>query len=345
MFDRVGPVQSQVPRAPFLAVASRLPGTTYATMTDLFARHRLVKTSNIRGTVHTSTRRQFGWLNAVAARTRANALRSNLRLSRLTVDEVAAQIERFCADDWRPRAEIVAHTLSWVADQEATPDIADLDAPGVHNLIWGHSGLIRRPRDAAWEKRTDIYHRTAAVILPDLQPVDADQAVTELVRLHLGAYGPATRRDLAFFLGEGSTRIDRALERLGDEVVRLSGPGTAPYLDLADPPTGGQVDPGLRLLPEFDGLLLGYHQSGRYRFIDEAHLPQIWAKANGLFSPVVLHEGRLVASWRTLTSGSRTDVEVQMFPGLRRLGEDLFSGPVAALEAILGLHVNDVRVG
>ena len=64
LFNRLGPIQSQVPRAPFLAVASRLPGVSYKTVNDLFDEHRLLKTSNLRGTVHTSTRDQFGWLDA-----------------------------------------------------------------------------------------------------------------------------------------------------------------------------------------------------------------------------------------------------------------------------------------
>ena len=55
LFDRLGPIQSQVPRAPFLAASSRLPGVAYDTVNGLFADHRLVKTSSLRGTVHTST--------------------------------------------------------------------------------------------------------------------------------------------------------------------------------------------------------------------------------------------------------------------------------------------------
>ena len=71
LFWRLGPIQSQVPRAPFLTISSRLPGVTYDTVCELFESHQLVKTSNIRGTVHSSVPEQFGWLDAVARRTRA----------------------------------------------------------------------------------------------------------------------------------------------------------------------------------------------------------------------------------------------------------------------------------
>jgi hypothetical protein len=71
LMRRLGPIQSQVPRAPFLTLSSRLPGVRYETVSELFESHQLVKTSNIRGTVHTSVVEQFGWLDAVARSTRA----------------------------------------------------------------------------------------------------------------------------------------------------------------------------------------------------------------------------------------------------------------------------------
>jgi hypothetical protein len=71
LFQRLGPIQSQVPRAPFLTISSRLPGVSYDTVCALFEAHQLLKTSNIRGTVHTSVPEQFAWLDAVARRSRA----------------------------------------------------------------------------------------------------------------------------------------------------------------------------------------------------------------------------------------------------------------------------------
>jgi len=70
----------------------------------------------------------------------------------------------------------------------------------------------------------------------------------------------------------------------------------------------------------------------------------VWAKVNGLFSPVVLFAGRLVASWRTITKGRRTDIEVSMLDPHPPLAEDLFTDAVAATERVLDLRVTDVRV-
>ena len=344
LFRRLGPIQSQVPRAPFLTISSRLPGVSYDVVCSMFEAHQLLKTSNIRGTVHTSLPEQFGWLDAVARRSRAAQLRNVLKLHDVTPEQLAAEIEAFTSDDWTPRSKIVAHARTWLAERETGPA---LQVPDVlsDSLLWGHSGLVRRPRDLRWEKRTDIFHQRVRSLLPDLGEYDFAEALTELVRVHLGSYGPALREDLAFFFGAGLGAIDQALRHLDDEVVHLRGPNDEDYLDLADSPEGDASDPGLRLLPEYDGLLVGYHGRHRTRFLTEQQLPKVWAKVNGLFSPVVLHGGRLVASWKTITKGRRTDIEVTMLDPHPVLADDLFDDAIAATEQVLDLKITDLRVG
>ena len=343
LLQRLGPIQSQVPRAPFLTISSRLPGVSYDTVCGLFESHQLVKTSNIRGTVHTSVRDQFGWLNAVARRTREARLRSALKLQEISPEQLAIEIEAFTSTDWRPRSEIVAHARAWLAERGTGNATAGPD-PLSDSLIWGHSGLLRRPRDARWEKRTDIYHRRARSVLPDLPEWDFAESLTKLVRVHLGSYGPALREDLAFFFGVGFSAVDDALRRLDDEVIHLRGPNDEDYLDLADAPLDGASDPGLRLLPEFDGLLVGYHGRHRTRFLTEQQLPKVWAKVNGLFTPVVLYGGHLVAAWRTITKSRRTDIEVTMLDPHPVLSDDLFGDAIAATEQVLDLKITDLRV-
>jgi hypothetical protein len=344
LFGRLGPIQSQVPRAPFLAASSRLPGVAYATICDLFERHELLKTSNLRGTVHTTGREQFPAVDVVARRLRAAAMGTVLKLDRVTPEQLVAEIEVFATDDWRPRAEVVAHARSWLREHESAEAAAAVGDTLSESLIWGHSGLVRRPKDERWDKRTDTFHRRVRSLLPDLPLPDFASALMSLARVHLGAYGPALREDVAFFCGVGLGAVDAAVAALGDEVVRLAGPQRDDYLHLAEPPATGPVDPGVRLLPEFDGLFVGFQGRNRFRFLTEAQLAQVWAKANGLFSPVVLHEGRVVASWRTLGTGRRVDLEVIMLDPYPELPEDAFTDAVAALELVLDLTIRDVRV-
>jgi hypothetical protein len=344
LFNRLGPIQSQVPRAPFLTAASRLPGVSYQTINGLFEEHRLLKTSNLRGTVHTSTREQFGWLDAVGRRSRAAQLRNYLKLDRLDPADVVAEVEAFADADWRPRAEIVAHLREWLVERESPASAAVVQGTLPESLLWGHSGLLRRPRDQRWEKRTDIYHRRARSVLPEIENYEFSTALSELVRVHLGSYGPATREDLCFFFGTTLRAVDTAVRDLGDDVVQLEGPEEQHYFDLADPPRHGKDDPGLRLLPEFDGLFVGYAGTNRTRFLTAQQLPSVWAKVNGMFKPIVLYGGHIVATWQTLTVGQRTAIEVRMLDPHPPLPEHLLSDAVAATEQALALRIGDLRV-
>ena len=315
----------------------------YETVCSLFESHQLVKTSNIRGTVHSSVVEQFAWLDAVARGTRGKQLRNILKLKRVTPEQLAAELEAFTDSDWQPRSEIVSHARVWLAEREVTEAAQGPDVLS-DSLIWGHSGLLRRPRDTRWEKRTDIYHRRARSLLPDLPDYDFASALTQLVRVHLGSYGPALREDLTFFFGTGLAAVDDAVRRLGDEVLYVRGPNDEDYLDLTESPPGGTSDPGLRLLPEYDGLLVGYHGRHRTRFLTEQQLPKVWAKVNGLFSPVVLYDGRLVATWKMITKGRRTDIEVTMLDPHPVLADHLFADAIAATEHVLDLKITDLRV-
>lgn len=345
---RLGPLQSQVPRAPFLTASSRLPGVAYATVRDLFASFRLVKTTSLRGTVHTTLASQHGCVDAVARHTRAGALRRALGLVRTTPDDVAAALEGFADRDWRTRPELVDHLRRWLAEHES-PAAAERLTGTRDNLVWGHSGLLRRPPDDRWEKRTDVHHRRACALLPGQDRPDQDRptvavALAALVRRQIGAAGPLTRRDLASWSGAGLTLVDAAVRSLGDEVVRAPGPGGEEYLDLAEPPPPARTGPGVRLLPEFDALLLAYHPSHRTRFLSEDDLAAVWAKVNGQCAPVVLHEDRVVATWRTLPRGRRTDVEVTVLPGHRAPSEDLLGEAAQDAGRALDLAVGEVRL-
>ena len=229
----------------------------------------------------------------------------------------------------------------WRTVKQAMPPTVRICSP---TACSGATGLLRRPRDMRWEKRTDIFHQRARSLLPGLPEWDFEEALTELVRVHLGSYGPALREDLAFFFGAGLGAVDDVDGGLGDEVIRLRGPNDEDYLDLADAPGAGTPDPGLRLLPEFDGLLVGYHGRNRTRFLTEQQLPKVWAKVNGLFSPVVLYDGQLVASWKTITKGRRTDIEVTMLDPHPILADDLFGDAIAATAQVLDLAITDLRI-
>jgi hypothetical protein len=348
LIRRVGPVQSQVARSPFVAVASRLPGATYDAVTAAYESFDIVRGSNLRGTVHTCAREQHPLLDAVTRRSMAAGWRNHLRLTVCTPVEVQAGIEAFATGQWRTPEELRAHLVDWLAEHETEDSAERARTTGVGRAFAHvHSAMIRRPlAGAAWDRQTAPGYRVAADVLGEHRSAwvdDTDAALVALVRQHLAAYGPANRRDIAWWSGDGLRNVDAALVTLADELTERPGPDGQIYYDLLEAPSGG-AEPGVRLLPEFDAVVVGYDPKSRDRFLDPDHLPHIWAQQNGLFSAGVLVDGRLVASWRFAGSGDERRIEIETFPGLRRVAESDVADQVTALEKALDVRITDVGV-
>jgi hypothetical protein len=348
LIERVGPIQSQVARSPFVTVSSRLPGAPHAAIIEAYESLRVVRGSNLRGTVHTAARDHHRLLDAVTRHAMEKGWRRSLKLERTSVSDVQAGIEDFARDQWRTPEQLRQHLVAWLDEHEGQAAAEAAETTGVGRAFAHvHSGLVRRPLDgAAWDRQTAPGYRTASDLLGEgprggLDPADALAALT---RQHLRAFGPASRRDVAWWTGEGLTAVDAALAALADELTERPGPDDQTYYDLIAAPTGGHADPGLRLLPEYDAVVVGYDPKSRDRFLDPAHLPRIWMSANGVFSAGVLAGGRLVAAWKIVADKSRRRIEVEMFPGVRRLNEDDLANQVTALEAALAIEVDDVAI-
>ncbi len=344
LVERIAPLQSQAPRAPFATVAARLPGTAYADLVALFEDHRLIKASTLRGTVFTSGRREFGWCQRIAAEGRVAFLATQTKVPPDDVRALLSAVEDAAAD-WRSWDDLLDHARGLMA--AGPPAVADR-ADQVRFLLWGQAGLLRRPPDTAWHKRTDVLRRSAATALPDLTAYAFDDAVLARVERHLRAYGPVTVDDVCFFLGIRKTPLRRALAALGDRVITGVGPSDQPMVDLDDEHAARSGPPeaasGVHLLAEFDGLLLGFAKPGRQRFLDAAQLDLVWSAKNAICAPMVLSEGRIVGRWTTVGTGRRVRLDVTMLPPHPPLPDHALATAARALEAVLDLEVRDVRV-
>jgi hypothetical protein len=135
-----------------------------------------------------------------------------------------------------------------------------------------------------------------------------EEALAALARRYLAAYGPAEPRDLAAWSGLAAADVRAAWATLGgdlEEVTVRRRPAWRLRATPAPPPRA----PIVRLLPAFDTALLG-HRS-RELIVDPEHARRV-RPGGGWLHPVVLVDGRAVATWR-LAGG---DVTVEPFSAL-----------------------------
>jgi hypothetical protein len=334
MLERVGPVQSQTARSPFLALAARFPGVTREAIAAAYDAGKVVRGSTIRGTVHTATPAAYAALGAATRLGQRGLWQRLLRLENGRLEDLWAATEAF-ATDWRRVDELQAHLHDWMVAHEGHDPLEGQQVG--RYLAFGHGGLVRRPANGDWTGQGDPLYRTLPPVVA-ATPADA-------VRLHLRSHGPASRHDVAWWSGLGLRVVDEVLDEVVDDLglTGETGPDGRTYLDLPDAPEPRSVA-GVRLLPEFDALMCGYDPPARERFADPAHLRRLWSGANGLVLPPLLVDGRITGYWRSPGSARRRPVDVVWFARTRRPRKAELEEPVAALEAALGITVTEITL-
>jgi hypothetical protein len=331
---RMGPIQSQTARSPYAALGARLPGVTHESVTAAYESLAIVRGSTIRGTVHTSTADHHALLDATTRLGQRSLWVRHLGLAHHEVEDVWRATEEFARDAWRTPAELLVQRGTGHRVHRVDVPKAGVTGLGRYHAF-GHGGLLRRPLKGSWSGQGAPGYRTATALLPGREV--PDDPVLAAVRLHLASYGPASRRDVAWWSGLGLRQVDGLLERL--DLTWRDGPDGQPYADVPEALPGRDL-PGVRLLPEFDAVLCGYDPKARDRFVAPDHHALLWHQNNGYMLAPVLIDGRIGGHWRIEGSGATRSLAISLFAGARRPRKSELEEPVVALTAVL-----DVRLG
>jgi hypothetical protein len=136
------------------------------------------------------------------------------------------------------------------------------------------------------------------------------EALRELARRYLAAYGPATRQDFAAWWGESAKDTEILLDSLDTVAVEVDG-ARAFLLErdaralLSLNPTGA-----VRLLPAFDPYVIGAPRRGGLFPIEQK--PRIF-RGQGWISATLLVDGRIEGVWRQDRRGGKLTLTVETF--------------------------------
>ncbi|MEV6944077.1 winged helix DNA-binding domain-containing protein [Streptomyces sp. NPDC051172] len=347
--DAMLAAHAQVLSAAEVSVGVRTAGTTRAAVrAALWDERTLVKTHGPRGTVHLLPARELPlWCSALpAVPSTAGPFAPGVRVTeeqaRQIVAAIADALEGVSLTIDELSEEVVARTGSWAGDR-VMPAFQGL-WPRWRQVLHraGQSGALCFGPNRG---RKVTYTRP-----PHFAPLPPDEAVRELVRRYLRAYGPATPQNFAKWLaapGGWAAKLFGALAGAGEieEVVFEGARGCWVVAGDTEFPKGRL--PGVRLLPYFDAY--GIAAQPRELLFPGAAYGRALAGGQAGNYPVLLVDGVVAGVWHQRRRGRRTTVTVESLGRLtarqeRELGEQVERvGEV--LEAAAELVIGEVAAG
>ena len=144
--------------------------------------------------------------------------------------------------------------------------------------------------------------------------VEPADALADITRRWLRAYGPGTREGLARWWGiPSAARAQKMLDALGDEAVEVDVEGKRLRMLAADAEEAAAISPqrSALLVPGFDQWVVGAAR-GEAALLDPAQKARVYRQA-GWISAALLVNGRIEGVWRHERKGKRLTVELEPF--------------------------------
>jgi hypothetical protein len=334
------------PASTFLAALARTPGgTTDDVERALYDDRTLVRVLAMRRTLFAVPREDVGIVLVGAG---ADIGRQQRKLLEKML------VESGVTDDpgpWVDRAEAAALAAMDGAGEIMSTELAKADpllgtrveiAPGTKYAttasiasrmltLMSADGMVVRTRPRGGWTSTQFRWATLDDWVGQVERPDTATASSEMARLWLRSYGPASLDDLQWWTGWTKTRTRAALATLDTVEVDLDG---SPGLLLADDAEPVPVpDPWVALLPALDPSAMGW----KHRDFCLGPHRELLYDVNGNAGPTVWADGRMVGGW-----AQRDDGEVVV-----RLLDDVGAQTKASIEersAALTTMLGDVRL-
>ncbi len=285
-------LQAQDLRASWLQVRARSRGLTAADVRRATDRDRsVVRTWALRGTLHALAAQDVRWLVALLGPTweqRGRRRRAQLGLDDATCGRALAAVEEILEEATAPptRAELIA-----AANAEGAGVQAAGQAPAHLLALAAHRGLVVRAADRGAEPTYALARRWLPE-QPDREPADA---LAELARRHVSAFGPSDAADLATWAGVSLGLARRGLAAIRDELEPVEVRGAPAWLPAGTAGAQPRRDPVVRLLGAFDTWLLGVRD--RSLALDPRHARAVQA-GGGWLHPTLVVDGLIAGTWR-----------------------------------------------
>ncbi len=332
-------VHAQVQSAAELSLCLRVPG---AHRSDI----SLVRTYGPRGTVHLFAAddaglfmaatahaglddRTPGWLTSIQRDQVVAEIGTALAARDLTIDELGEAVTG-ALDSWAADAVVPAFGGYWPRWRSAVGSAA---YAGV--LCFGAS-----------RGRTLTYgspHR----LVPGFHRPPGPTALAEVVRRYLRSYGPASADHFAKWMGMRPSAAARAFQSIVDDLALVTLDGESMYVNADDADFPPRSISTVRLLPHFDGYVVGCHPRSKVFPADAAARALKRGQAGTV--PTVLVDGEVAGVWHHQRRGRRLSLTVEtlrtLAPAQRRRLDDEVARLGEIFDAVPELTLGPVTAG
>jgi hypothetical protein len=325
----IGGVQAQLMSAAEMQVGVRVTCTCDDVEGALWTHKTLAKTWLMRGTLHLIPADDLPLYTAAMSRRWTRLSNAWVKYTGLTEPELRDLFTAIGDElDQRPRTR-----------QELIDAVSKGRSEQVQSVLRSGWGVVLKPVAGAGHLCFGPNRgQSVTFVRPDRwlgswRELDPDQALVEIARRYLRAYGPASKDDFARWWGGHTPGVGKvAWAGLARELASVSIEGHRADILAVDLKRLGRSADGsvVKLLPLFDPYLMGH--GSRDHLFDAVYRSRV-SRTAGWISAVVLVDGRVVATWTHKAVKQTLHIAIEPFrklppkarPEIRARAEELAS--------------------
>jgi hypothetical protein len=294
-----GAMQAQDIASVLWSLGSRLPGTTYASISAELEDRATVRTWPMRGTVHLVPSADARWMVELMGPRLLRSAEDRMNALGLTRDVCDRGVE------------VLRAALSGGNRLARSECMAALSDAGIEaGSQRGYFMLWYASQTAVTAIAPHVGKEQSFVLLdewaPEPRTPSREEALAKVALWYFRSHGPATVADLARWTALTITDCRAGVAAAGDALTTVDGQILDPALLALDPPDPGRDE--WLALAGFDEYMLGYKD--RSLFVTPEQFKAVVPGNNGIFQSTLVRAGKVAAVWKRKLTRKAVIVDV-----------------------------------
>ncbi|KAA9355292.1 winged helix DNA-binding domain-containing protein [Larkinella humicola] len=321
-----GAVQGQDYAAGKWALGNRLPGSTDAGIEQAIADRTILRTWPMRGTLHFVAAADIHWILDLNQPRLQTLYASHFRRLELS-EPVIAKSKAVFTKALSGGHHLTRSELKTALEQAGIPAhenrLSLLLARASYDRLLCHG--VRRDKEFTFTLLDDW--------VPPTKPLLREEALAEWTRRYFTSHGPATLADFSWWSGLTLTDAKIGMDLIKSGFVSEVVAGQTYWMPASLPTLHDHITTAY-LLPVYDEYLVAYKdRSGPLGGLDPA---QIAKTGNGIFSPVIVIDGRVAGTWKRTLKKDSVWIETSLFTTLTDAQQQALSDAKERYRRFLG---------